>query len=1020
MAQTYTRGVLLWIDDAFGDQLLAADASPDAAATQKWQELFGGASDRLFRLMDLSLEVACNHEEAIAAIRRCGDPRAAGAFVFTVLDLSIPRGDSPPAVKHGIEVAEELRRAELPFVFLSAKTDATAALDEAGLGTVPYYVKEPSGGAWRLPEALAQNVLSEFCRKTSWVSLADVVAVMHPDSDVVRTHAESPEAFEHFPFFGPYADFVERWEYKDRLELPGAFVVTATVEHSDQFVQQALSLLLYQRLIRHPGSVRMRYGQAHDGGYLRQLRTPEAMQDPDGVCVVRIWPAETTVEELAELLHDACRREGTTIYVVPNDEWADKYAELFRQAHVPTIEEVPQTQWGDAAAREELIKRTCALVFQRWSQPSREGEAMPLPLGYLAHPELLINPVDWIALHEAQAVARELSDPYEITHELSLAIRKMSARHAKEFRQAIARELPLAYRRLLRVGHETLRRSRFAGELPVWIERAVDVWLNTSWHFPYGLGKQFAQLQHAQNDEEAWRGRNWEAWEDGCYEILAGILDEYGKQCAAASPPTARQADLARVLRFVEHLGGARFLRAPPADVDWESLESFRWPHHRYPMPAAVNRRLKEAKRYLWIQPEGLDTALALPYGRLRYRFLTDVVEQYSSVLQWGETVAPRLPLGWQSSVAELVHVIRNHRVAEAWRGRAGRQAVWNALLGLLRNAAPVMLIVDWTLRRKPLTGLEGKESVEKFLKTSKGSGTILGRLRSPRAARRHGCLATAWEPAGVGRYLHALERVFSLLAGAPAEMGPEAHALATRLSGEIAGLASHGENESDARQNAGGPPVPSSLASAVGAFLTDGKSGALDAVEPWLRRPSRETLEACPAAALESLFKTKADYLWHVLEELAVLGHLTYPYRYFDGYHLLATLNDLRVAHKDAVPREEDLAVAQVETVLDLFLASLEGLVAQLAWCLETAGKPTRARAITPPNVWVRPPEGFTPPSPEDFSQILRVVAVSDQYAVGTFGSPVPGKSNRLAYHEGGEAVPVDDRPELVEQDYA
>jgi len=1013
MPQTYTRGTLLWVDDGFSDQVLPAKSRQRTLSSdepqQKWRDLFGSASDQLFRLMDLSLEIACSYEEAITAIANCTDPQAAGTFVFTILDLSIPRGDSRPAVKHGIEVAEELRRRELPFVFLSAKTDATAALDQAGLGTVPYYVKEPSGGAWRLPDSLAQNVLSEFRRKISWVSLADIVAIMHRESDIVGTHKKVPEAFEYFPFFGPYGDFVQRREYKDRLDVPSAFVVTATVEHSDEFVQQALSLMLNQRCVRNPGGVRFHYGQAHKREYLGKLRESHVVQDPDTICAIRIWPAETTVEELRDLLHEAGRRAGTTVFVVPNDEWADKYTELLRQFHIPTIEEVPQTPWGDAAAREELVKRTCALVFQQWSRPAEGRKVMPLPRGYLAHPELLINPIDWIALQEAHSVARELSDPYEITKELLLATHRMSAQHHRDFHKAVTRELPLPYRRLLCVGREALRQSKVAAELPAWIERALDMWLNTSWHFPYGLGKQFAQLQHAENNEEAWRGRNWEAWEDSCYEVLVGMLAEYDEYRVPRDRLTDRQADLARVRRFVHSLGGAGFLTGSPSAVDWESLESFRWPHHRYPMPAAINRRLKQAGRYLWIQPEGLDTALSLPRGRLRYRFLSDMVEQYSSALQWGRAVAPKLPLGWQSSVGDLVQVIRDNRVAETWHDRDGRARIWHALLGLVRNAAPIMLIADWALRGKRLAGMNVRESAEKFLKKSKGSGTILSRIRSPRAAWRHGCLVNTQQPVAAEQYLRVLREVSQLLAAAPAETGVEAHGRATELGTALANLlTSQGRlPEPPTADQPANPPTPQFAA--IKAFTADGKLGIVDPLECWSDRPSREILKTSPVAMLESLFKTKGDYLWHMLDTLAILEHLSYPYRHFDGYHLLATINDLRIVAHDTLPKVE---VPVIERVLDLFVAALEGLIAQLAWCVKLAGHDQRAAAIAPSSVSVQPPDGFEPPRPRDLAKVLGVVETPDSFAVGTLGSPVGGIADRLVYHEGGEAILIDNLP--------
>ena len=135
---TYDKGILLWIDDCFQDAHMS-EISQDV-----WSKVFGNHSDRLFRLMDLSLEVATSYQDALEAIEAHSSSVAGGTFTFSILDLMIPsQSDGEPRMKYGIAVAKELRKRGMPFVFLSANADASKVLDKAGLGAVPYFIKEP-------------------------------------------------------------------------------------------------------------------------------------------------------------------------------------------------------------------------------------------------------------------------------------------------------------------------------------------------------------------------------------------------------------------------------------------------------------------------------------------------------------------------------------------------------------------------------------------------------------------------------------------------------------------------------------------------------------------------------------------------------------------------------------------------------------------------------------------------------------------------------------------------------------
>ena len=160
--KTYAGGMIFWIDDNLENVAMPSDP---------WTELFGEHSDRVYRLFDLSLEIATSYEEALERIDKFDSYGEAGTFIFCVVDLLIPlRPDKDPEMKYGAALAKELRKRGIALAFLSSNTGGTKILDQERLSTIPYHVKE-QGSIWRFPNSLTLNVLSEFHRRISWISV---------------------------------------------------------------------------------------------------------------------------------------------------------------------------------------------------------------------------------------------------------------------------------------------------------------------------------------------------------------------------------------------------------------------------------------------------------------------------------------------------------------------------------------------------------------------------------------------------------------------------------------------------------------------------------------------------------------------------------------------------------------------------------------------------------------------------------------------------------------------------------
>jgi hypothetical protein len=961
-------------------------------------------------MMDLRLEIAPSCTDAMAAIERYARSQDEGVFVFGIVDLYIPKAPGlDPSIRYGVTVAAEFRRRGMHFVFLSANADAADILGQESLGTVPYYVKEQYPQPWRLPEALSTMVLGELRSHVSWIVLDDVIADLAPESDVLFEDYSAPAeasgaplGYRYFPYFGSYRDFVERSECRPNLELNRSYSVRADRYHCDEFVLQSLLVLLNQTIGAADIPPRVSYGHAHDPAFLSKLFRHSA--EPGmaiAVDILRVDPDNLSLQRLRDLLIQVSAKRSMSIFVVPDDESADRYTEQLREFRVAAIDELPHDRLADSAEREVLLRRSAMLALQQWFAKTVESSASLNATLHLRHPELVVNPIDWCILLEPKDLAEDLSDPYEILHEFAVSLRKLGRDGQDALVGAISEGLPAPYSCLLRVADRAMRKPDLRVEEGAWIERAIDSWLNSSRRFPHGLGQQ---MERKRGQLDAEMSRNWE---DYCYSILVSMLAEYTANRAGVTPSTAREIDLARVERFVESLGGHSFVAEDAVSVDWDAFELLRWPHLRYPMPSAITRRLRQAGRYLWIQPEGLDLAAALPAGRARYRALIDSVDHYSSTLAWCRKVVPHLPHGWGKSVSYLTDVISEHRIGQAWQEE--RSDVWDSLLALLRNGAPVLFLADQILKGRPITG--SRKSAAEFLGAVQGYGKILSRVRGNRSAKLRESMRANWRVAGGSSGMRRAMQIARLTGngerGAGAEHGEPSvdEALSTVLGSALLEVLKGLRNINGNSLRGGSSLSPEVFDKLVG--VVSAACGCVDDAtrEALLQGALEESGQrrAKDNAFVPSTFGTKADCLWTVFDLFGALDHLTRRLRYFDGYHFLAAVNDLRLEHKDTAPQAP---LAVIETTLELFVDGIQGIIAHLALCVEAAGHAELADAIRPEGMKLIMPDGLGFPNPEELGRVLQVRVTDDTWETYCLGIPGKGSSSRRCYHTEGRVV--------------
>ncbi len=1021
MKRSYSKGCLLWVDDNFALKSFLSEGGDHDV----WTRTFGDTEHRVYRLLGLHLALATSLDQARKVIKFLESPQHLDTFIVGVVDLRIPRHDGgEPDVKYGLQLAGELYKKGIRFSFLSAKRSETALeeLKKEKLEAIAYYPKKSSDGRIMMPESLARAILTEFRNRISWINLQNLYQGLDEyRSTYPGMHKEgrrNKKALLHFPFIGAFRDFVERWEHRPLQRRNLTFVLRCPEDHSDEFVVQCLMIILSQ-LITGEGDIALKYYNLVDQNEADRFMKADFSVGQD-ILVFRIHSelninlkSSSTVmqqnyqksavppERIAELANRT--KEATTVFIVPNDDSADPYLEVLPRYQGTYYDDLPLIRDGDQIAREELIRRAAEFVFQRCRLKVDGQPERPLNKLYLNYPEIAINPFNWVALMESKDVEEDLSDPYEILDVFYRVTDELDNLEPENKERLIAGE-PLPYDKLLLVAENEIRQKDPVIHHISWYRRALDLWLSSSWHFPFGLSTRVGRPISEQQLYD-------EKWEDHCLEVAVELSRAYEETEATlgmnGNNPLVQS--LMRAKRFLEHPSVKNLIENDQANDDYEGLSFLRWPHLRYPLPAALSRRLKKAGRFLWVQRDYLDLTSVLPAGHSAYELLDTVLGEYARNLNWMKTVSSTLPEGWKQSVEYFTELIESREVKQRWN--FNRSEVWDPLLGLLRNALPVSLVYHYVLAGKPLTG-NSKNSALHALTKTKGYGTLLAKIRGKRSyALRYGLKMQKRDTRSREQSLKKIRTYGKLAeqyAGAHEDQGRN------KLNDLVDFLIELTAAVSKDKRLDEGYGEKNNISDSFAQPLIDimmHPEFALD--EDWYVKPNQLDLNKIddsilPSIHMPSLFGSKSDFLWHALDLLNYIRIVTSPFRCYDGYSLLACIGDLRILDKDSAP-ETDSKV--IEEIMQILFWSLQGLVAQLKFCLNMMEFPT-AEHIPLDALKLETPPDFKKPNKSDMKKLMRIREKNDgRYELFVRGIPGSRTVSNFAYHCKGKVLLWDEK---------
>lgn len=720
--RSYYRGILLWVDDDFIDKSTFFDTE-----LERWNLLFqqSQTKDRVFRLMDLSLVIKTSMRDAIEYIKKLEQPAYSGVFVFAVFDLYLPptneaKKTSPQSIseKYGIRIAQEAKRLNIPFVFLSSSSNAPDLMKEAGLVTTPFYQKKRGG--YKMPDELVQEILRQFRNNISWLSLrtATQEKVLQGNLlyfDQAGELKNKPTLWHSFPFFGSFRDFVEYSEHRPPISQESRIIARAPRFHSDEFIEKCTLLILHDnvQVSTDSGLLNFNYVKAEGRRDIHQFF------DKD-ILVIRVLPEYFSPDQFIELYRDLGNFSGIAMFVIPDDESGEKLMESFYYERGVLFMNIPGVRSGDDVARIELVRRTLNLAFRTFSYRDIHNNSRMLSDVYLQIPEVLIHPLSWVILKESREIIPSLTDPWEISYEIARAMEPITKN--SELLLSLSEGNPPHVEELLMIGVDSFRESnpeQYRISLREhWLPEALHLWLSRSWQFPYNMHYSDGPAGSIFASPDIDLG----IWENFSLDVLVNLFSiedrDYYLNLDSEPIRAAYQFINTPAIRKLSENRASEI-----KDEEWAMIQGTRWPHHYYPLPVALNKRLKEENRFFWVENDFLDVSRVFPTIHNLNVYTDDLGSLIGTRIKWLKSQLSNLPDEWQVYLIKYLSWIDSGDIEFLWEHEG--DDIYKSLNGFVQNSLPLSYILHG------LWAGETSESIYKELSSINGYGKPLSRISS-------------------------------------------------------------------------------------------------------------------------------------------------------------------------------------------------------------------------------------------------------------------------------------------------
>jgi hypothetical protein len=720
----YHKGIILWVEDNFIEK-------PILEGDDVWERIFGNQPDRVYRLMDLSLIIATNLKDATRVIKELEEERKRGTYIFCIIDVFIPkRPGETHTFPDGITVAKECIKKSIDFVFLSTAKDINKLLIERGIKFAPFYQKLSGEYRCIIPDTLVNNILHHLKSNINWIDLSDIYTNIHPESMLHKRDQINGNIHElaenYYPFFGPFTDFVDRWENILDLKKDSIIITRCASHNSDKFIQQSILVAINSIVKRFPEKVMFRYTnkfERYEDYHNKHYKSvPTLIVDVIRVDVNEVAPTEEAKfnrqHSFQEMLHDITATNRIVFFVLPNDDSSDAYLEIAKKKINLKYEDIPEIRIGDKFARENLVRNALNLVVKSF----HVNEMDHLGDVFLLFPEILIHPISWTILLESQHVAETLSDPFEVVEAISNGVNDLISQADDETLVNLVKGLPFKTSKLMNIGIDHLQK-KFVEEFnkyyqEKWVPNSLKTWLLRSWHTPYSI--DVASLKTCGSKEDC-------IWENHSFSVLIDLIDHYQE--------LEYEPLLNDIKHFLNHPTISKVIANQAGDIitqsDWSGLLSERWPYDIYPVPIALSKKLKKYGRFLWFESDNLTYSHALPSTKFLYKSLSNKISHTATLIDQIDANLPFLPEEIGFYMGKFINLIKKENIATLMDSAEKRDEVYLHLIEFMNNMLPLCF-----LSYAIYNGKVSKESDIAEVKSKVSSlsyGTILGMIRGMR-----------------------------------------------------------------------------------------------------------------------------------------------------------------------------------------------------------------------------------------------------------------------------------------------
>ena len=674
MKTSFNKCILVWVDDNF----IKNDYLNKNEEIDKWNEIFGGISKKIYRLLDLELKIITtksDFDEYLQSIENVLD-----TYYYFILDLSVPKTiHDEPKVINGLNMGVSLKEKKYDFCYLSSNSSAGNEMQENGLGSVDYYIKFNDDVL--LPESLSHKILVSFRNNISWIDLNILLSSIDEESNLFNTRDRNSDldiGLSIFPYFDKFKDFIDRSELES-YNFNNSMFIRSHAYNSQEFEMQSILIMMTNIIFLNPGNIIINYGKFSEEAF----RSTVIKDTKNSFWFVKMNTKDCMKEFKDFYSHVMHKR---VFFIIENNEDAERFLESVDSVHT-TIKDLPYINETDSILRHTLTQKTLSLLLHLKHTTDNGIKFHDL---YLDYPELLLNPVNLNFMENPKFITRDMSDIPEIIEAFKNSLDDITVSISNTLRSGNSFENPDDF---LKIAQDLLVEESHKVALIKILISTLDRWLKDSWLFPYGI-----QIDNYHNKELT------DKWKKSSFEILRMLvrqLVEYKhivihlqERRVLIQSNLVSQSDNERVseinkiydiadddidMEYLDTYNNIELvLNVLNSDVmhniiendakdisaeTWEELSYLKWPHTTYPMPWYLNHILSRSNKHLWIQHENFNFVGYSEKLINEHRKLNSMLEYYDDSLDFIDKTYKHFPLKMQRFIEQLVIGIKQKNI---------------------------------------------------------------------------------------------------------------------------------------------------------------------------------------------------------------------------------------------------------------------------------------------------------------------------------------------------------------------